>query len=305
MRSPSAITILEPENASRRSGFPRIMSASLKAASGSQSGAMRVRPSSSVQGWALIACAALAGCGASPPPPAAGPREYQPGTLAEAVVVANTTAVENFLALGVDPNEPEPDGTTPLMRAVYGQMRDTAQLLIDAGADARKANSYGVTPLYIAARAGDNVATRMLLAAGADANAALPASGETVLMTASKAGNADAVRALLTGGDDSVSLAALGDARAAARVAESAGYSVPANPTLNTNYADVNARERLYGRTALMIAAIEGDLDVVRLLVEAGSDLNIVDVEGSTALTLARSYGNLDVAALLEEAGAN
>jgi ankyrin repeat protein len=184
-------------------------------------------------------------------------------------------------------------------------MRDTAQLLIDAGADVGKANSYGVTALYIAARAGDSVATRMLLAAGADANAALPASGETVLMTAAKAGDADVVRALLTGGVDGVSLAALGEARAAARVAEGAGYSVPVNPTIDTNYADVNARERLYGRTALMIAAAEGHLDAVRLLVEAGSDLNIVDAEGSTALTLARSYGNLDVAALLEQAGAN
>ena len=47
---------------------------------------------------------------------------YQPATLAEAVVFRNRTAVENFLALGVDPNEPEADGTTPLMRAVHGQM---------------------------------------------------------------------------------------------------------------------------------------------------------------------------------------
>ena len=99
-------------------------------------------------------------------------------------------------------------------------------------------------------------------------------------------------------------LRALGDARAAARVAEGAGYEAPANPALDTNYADVNARERLYGRTALIIAAIEGHLEIVRMLVEAGSDLNIVDAEGSTALSLARSYGNLDVAALLAEAGA-
>ena len=264
-----------------------------------------MRPSSIVEGWALIASAALAGCGTAPPPPAVGLGEYQPATLAEAVVVRNATAIENFLALGVDPNESEPDGTTPLMRAVHGQMPNTAQQLIDAGADVSKANSYGVTALYIAARAGDSVATRMLLAAGADANAALPASGETVLMTAAKSGDADVVRALLTGGVEGVSLEALGEARAAARVAEAAGYSAPANPAIDTNYADVNARERLYGRTALMVAAVEGDLDVVRLLIEAGSDLNTVDAEGSTALTLARSYGNLDVAALLEQAGAN
>jgi len=266
---------------------------------------MRVWPSSKLSGWALSACAALSGCGTAPPPPVAGLGQYQPATLAEAISVRNGTAIENFLALGIDPNDPEPDGTTPLMRAVYGQMPDTAKLLIDAGADVRKANSYGVTALYIAARAGDEVATRMLLAAGADANAALPASGETVLMTAAKAGNADVVRALLTGGAAGVSLDALGKARAAARIAEGAGYAPSTNPAIDRNYADVNARERLYGRTALMIAAAEGHLESVRLLIEAGSDLHVVDAEGSTALTLARSNGNLDVAALLAEAGAD
>ncbi len=252
----------------------------------------------------MAACGVLAACSNEPPPPAAGLGQYQPATLAEAVLLRNATAIENFLALGVDPNEPEPDGTTPLMRAVHSQMPNTARLLVDAGADVKKANFYGVTALYIAARAGDTAATRMLLAAGADANAALPASGETVLMTAAKAGSADIVEALLTGGAEGVSLAQLGEARAAARVAEAAGYSLLPNPTIATNYADVNARERWYGRTALMIAAAEGHLEVVRLLVEAGSDLSLADAEGSTALSLARSYGHLDVAALLEEAGA-
>jgi ankyrin repeat protein len=266
---------------------------------------MRLLRSSLSSGWALLACAAVAGCGSEPPPATRANGIYQPASLAEAVVFRDSTAIENFLALGVDPNEAEDDGTTPLMRAVFGQMPETAQQLIDAGADVRKANSYGVTALYIAARAGDAVATRILLAAGADANAALPTSGETVLMTATKSGDAEVVRALLTGGDADVSLAEIGNARAAARVAEAAGYSQQTNPTIATNYADVNARDRLYGRTALMIAAIEGHADVARLLVEAGSDLTLADAEGQTALTLARSYGNLDVAALLEEAGAD
>lgn len=277
----------------------------LKAASGGLVGERILLGRTSMSsGWALIACGALAACDSQPAPPAVGLGEYQPATLAEAVLLGNRTAVENFLAVGVDPNEAEPDGTTPLMRAVHGQMPETAQLLVEAGADVRKANSYGVTALYVAARAGDSVATQMLLTAGADANAALPASGETVLMTAAKAGNPDVVRLLLTGGVDGVSLAELGDARAAARVAEAAGYSLVTNPAIATNYADVNARERLYGRTALMIAAAEGHLQVVRLLIEAGSDLNVTDAEDSTALSLARSYGHLDVAALLEGAGA-
>jgi ankyrin repeat protein len=249
-----------------------------------------------------MACAGLAACSSGAPPPTVDALgNYRPATLAEAVVFRDRTAVENFLALGVDPNEPEPDGTTPLMRAVQLELPEIARLLIDASADVKKANYYGVTPLYVAARAGDATATQMLLAAGADANATLPA-GETVLMTAAKTGNVDVVRALLTGGDDAVSIAALGEARAAARVAEAAGYAPPTNPTIATNYADVNARERWYGRTALMIAAAEGHADVVDVLIEAGSDLSIVDAEGSTALILARNNGHLDIAARLADA---
>ncbi len=265
---------------------------------------MRLKRSSLYKHWAVLALAAIAGCRGEPAPSAAAFGTYQPASLAEAVVFGNRTAVENLLTLGVDPNEAEPDGTTPLMRAVYGEELEIARLLIEAGADVRRANSYGVTALYLAARAGDEVATQMLLAAGADANAALPAAGETVLMTAAKAGNPEVVRALLTGGVQGVSLLELGEARAAARVAEAAGYALPTNPTIATNYADVNARERLYGRTALMIAAAAGHRDVVALLLEAGADVNLADLEGSTALSLARNSGNLDVAAQLEEAGA-
>jgi ankyrin repeat protein len=262
-----------------------------------------VQRSSLNRKWALLACATLAACSSGAPPPAVDALgNYQPATLAEAVLFRDRTAVENFLALGVDPNEPEPDGTTPLMRAVQLELPEITRLLIDASADVRKANYYGVTPLYVAARAGDATAARMLLAAGADANATLPA-GETVLMTAAKAGNVDVVRALLTGGVEGVSIAELGEARAAARIAESAGYAPPTNPAIATNYADVNARERWYGRTALMIAAAEGHADVVDLLIEAGSDPSIVDAEGSTALLLARNNGHLDVAAKLAAAG--
>ena len=263
---------------------------------------MRVQRRVWLSGWVFVVSTGLAACSNEPPSAGVRFRDYQPATLAEAVLLGNRTAVENFLALGVDPNEPEADGTTPLMRAVHGRRAEIAELLIAASADVDKANSYGVTPLYVAARAGDPVATRMLLAAGANANTALPA-GETVLMTAAKAGNADVVRALLTGGTN-VSLLELAEQRAQSQVFESAGYTVARNPAAGTNYADVNARERWYGRTALMIAAAEGHGDVVRLLIEAGSAVDLLDQEGSSALSLARSYGHLDVAATLAEAGA-
>jgi hypothetical protein len=263
---------------------------------------MRVQPSVWYQRWTIALCVGLAACSGEPSSFVPDTRDFQPATLNDAVLMGNRTAVENFLALGADPNEPEADGTTPLMRAIHGRYPEIAELLIAASADVTARNSYGVTALYIAARAGDPVATRMLLAAGADANTALPA-GETVLMTAAKAGNPDVVRALLTGGSN-VSLLELAQQRAAIQIQEDAGYTSPSSPTTRTNYADVNVRERWYGRTALMMAALEGHADVVRLLIEAGSNLDLVDEEGASALSLARSYGHLDIAAELEAAGA-
>ena len=123
------------------------MGSTLRLLPAANRGAMRVGRWSWSTGWAVIACSSLAGCGNEPPPQAAGFGPYQPATLAEAVVLRNATAIENFLALGVDPNDPEADGTTPLMRAVSGQMPNTAQLLISAGADVSAADNDGHTAL--------------------------------------------------------------------------------------------------------------------------------------------------------------
>jgi ankyrin repeat protein len=216
---------------------------------------------------------------------------YQPQTLSEAVLLGDRESVASFLSLGAEPNETEADGTTLLMRAIHGRFDSIADLLISHGASVNAANSYGVTPIYLAARAGDVTATTKLLRAGASPNTALP-SGETVLMTAAQSGNAATVRALLTGGAEGVSLEQLARQRAAARIGGS-GYGGPSSPV--PPGADVNARDRLYGRNALMLAAAAGPADGVRLLIEAGSELNAVDAEGASALALAEANGHFDV----------
>lgn len=44
-----------------------------------------------------------------------------------------------------------------------------------------------------------------------------------------------------------------------------------------------------------MLAASHGKLDVVRLLMECGADVNIQDDDGSTALMCAAEHGYLDI----------
>jgi ankyrin repeat protein len=68
--------------------------------------------------------------------------------------------------------------------------------------------------------------------------------------------------------------------------------------------ADVKAADS-YGSTALMYAARNGYLDIVKLLLEKGADLNAVSKYGSTVLKYAAWYGHLEVARFLVENGAD
>lgn len=222
--------------------------------------------------------------------------------------MGNRAAVESFLAAGANVNAAEDDGTTPLMRAIHGRFPDIAKRLIEAGADVSARNRYGVTALYLAARGGDATTTRLLLDAGLDPNTTIP-GGETALMTAARSGHTDVVGVLLTGNSSLESLADLAGSNtnenAGYAGAEATGYGGTTRRAAHRVRADVNARERHYGDTALMWAAAAGHVDVVRLLIEAGADVRAVDNEGVTALHLARANGHAEVAAALIAAGAD
>jgi Ankyrin repeats (many copies) len=59
-----------------------------------------------------------------------------------------------------------------------------------------------------------------------------------------------------------------------------------------------------HGRTPLMLAVMQGRLDVVRLLLNRGADPNIADSAGRTPLQQAKQENLREVAVLLERAGA-
>lgn len=221
--------------------------------------------------------------------------------------MGDRAAVDGFLAAGANVNTPEDDGTTPLMRAVHGRFPEIAKRLIEAGADVSARNRYGVTALYLAARGGDAATTRALLAAGLDPDTTIP-GGETALMTAARSGHTDVVGVLLTGNNTVESLADLAgtsNENTGYAGTDATGYGGIAHGPLRRSRADVNARERHYGDTALMWAAAAGHVDVVRLLIEGGADVRAVDNEGVTALHLARANGHAEVAAALIAAGAD
>ena len=70
--------------------------------------------------------------------------------------------------------------------------------------------------------------------------------------------------------------------------------------------ADVNAKSDR-GTTALITAAYRDKIEVVKLLLAANADVNAMPTDGKfkgkTALGLAKDTGNLELAKLIEEAG--
>eukprot|EP00439_Symbiodinium_sp_Y106_P047492 s709_g6.t1 len=59
------------------------------------------------------------------------------------------------------------------------------------------------------------------------------------------------------------------------------------------------------GYTPLIIATVNGHVEIVSLLLEASADKDLSDHEGSTPLTEASSNGRVEIAGMLIEAGAN
>jgi ankyrin repeat protein len=115
---------------------------------------------------------------------------------------------------------------------------------------------------------GNATLVELLLKAGADVNT-VTANNETVLMIAARTGVAAAVKTLLS------------------------------------HRADPNAREDHRGQSALMWAATEGHVEVVRALIEAGADVTARSKQGWTALLFAARDGRMDVVRALLDAGAN
>jgi hypothetical protein len=89
---------------------------------------------------------------------------------------------------------------------------------------------------------------------------------------------------------------------AALQSAAASGDAAQTTVLLNQGAA-LDARDD-HGRTPLMLAVMQGRLDVVRLLLNRGADPTIADGTGRTPLQQAKQQNLREIAALLERAGA-
>jgi ankyrin repeat protein len=168
---------------------------------------------------------------------------------------------------------------------------------IAAGADINQSGELGATPLSIAAFRGNVEMVRLLLDAGATFEIG-------VFHTAIAESNDDTeiVQVFL---DHSVEIdkqAEIGNGHTALMYAAEFGH-IEVGKLLLENGADINAGDN-FNDPALNVAAFHGQLEFAQMLVEMGAELNVQGFGDRTALGHAISQGHEDVAAFLGEAGA-
>jgi ankyrin repeat protein len=192
--------------------------------------------------------------------------EASDSRLPEAARQQDRKAVRALVTQKADVNARSSDGSTALLWLAHWNDAETADLLLSAGADPNILNDFGMTPLSQACTNGNAALVRLFLKSGANPNRVI-ATGETPLMTCAKTGSVDAVRALI-------------------------GYG-----------AAVDAEEPTQNQTALMWAVAERHPDAVKALIEAHADLKANTRKGFTALHFAARAGDMESVKLLLDAG--
>jgi ankyrin repeat protein len=258
--------------------------------------------------------------------------------LADAAMKRDMPAVRALLVQKVDVNAPGTDGTPALHWFVRLSDVDSAKLLIGAGANPTLANRLGVTPLALAAANGDTPMMRLLIDAGANVND-VDIAGETMLMAASRAGTVDAVALLLDRGAtvDAKDRNAQGTAlmvavrenqpavvkllleRGAQVNAKTRPGAEPRNVLPNSvpgfghgigivrgGLPPRGSRAPIPGAmTPLLYAARDGRVDITRMLLAAGAEIEGTDANAITPLLSAITNNHPDVARFLIDKGAN
>ena len=240
--------------------------------------------------------------------------------LLDLLASGETQAAAEYLGGRTDVNQAQLDGTTALHWAVYYDDVAMVEALLERGADVLARNAFGATPLSQAAILGNPQVIDLLLEAGADPDER-GADDQTALMIIARTPDVEAARLLVEAGADvNVREKWRGQTAlmwaAAQRQPDMVAFLIEQGADVdllswpNNWERQVTAEPRMKilppgGMSALHYAAREGCTACVRLLAEAGANLDIADPDGVTPLVMAGLNARWDSMQVLIEAGAN
>lgn len=228
-----------------------------------------------------------------------------PQALISRAFFGHRTVVRVLLKNGADPNYLSRDGSySPLILAAARNDAKLIQMLLKAGAKIDLRNKSGATALQYAADQGASDAVKALLAAGADPDR-FDEKGLSPIHRASIDGHTDVVKKLIkAGGDVSLKTKKNAFGYTALHIAARYGHFELVNLLLKLG-ADVNAETTGFKQTPLHQAAIANVDSILLTLIEAGADVDHADADGDTPLLVAALFGNQESLKVLVNNGAD
>ncbi len=214
--------------------------------------------------------------------------------LLGAIRRGDAKSVGDLLAAGPDlANARDERGNSPLLIATYAGQHDIVRLLLERGA---RAGFFEACALGLA---GD---VRRHLREHPESVGQWSHDGWPPLHLAVFFGRRETAEALLDAGADVRAVARNSEANLAINAA-AAGPRVDRRPEivrlLIARGCPVDGRGSPAGHTPLHEAAFNGDLALIRLLLENGADRSVRTGEGETALEIAVKHGRQEAARLL------
>uniref|UniRef100_A0A8C7FJL0 Protein phosphatase 1 regulatory subunit n=2 Tax=Oncorhynchus kisutch TaxID=8019 RepID=A0A8C7FJL0_ONCKI len=202
----------------------------------------------------------------------------------------DTEEVLRMIDRGADINYANVDGLTALHQACIDDNVDMVTFLVEHGAAINQPDNEGWIPLHAAASCGYMDIAEYLIGQGASVGV-VNSEGETPLDIAEE----EAMEELLKN-----EINRQGVDIEAARKEEERIMLRDARQWLNSGTIN-DVRHAKSGGTALHVAAAKGYAEVLKLLIQAGYDVNIKDFDGWTPLHAASHWGKEEACKILVE----
>jgi len=217
--------------------------------------------------------------------------------LFKAIELEAIEKIKELVDWGIDIDEINDNGDTPLIFSIKNENLDMVKFLLDLSANPNQEDDFGKTPLIYAIESENMPIIRCLV----DRGATIAQNNNKILLFAIKIGNLDLIKFLIEVGVDVNHCSNHGTTPLIFTIERG---NLELVKFLITNKADPNTKD-YYGHTPLIKAIVVGNLDMVNYLINHGANVQEKGESNTIPLIVAIKNRNIPIVKSLVDHGAN